>query len=313
MTLKSRSKEVMKHIGLLRYCVVVLLMAPVVSAQIRPESVDETKVQACMTKYFGPAQSPMWSEETKRVEIVRCTKPSSRICDIAYGIRQKKSDGVHCLIDGGFDFSIDGGNLIAQAAYWDDGILRLLFESDAVRNNIEIKDSMGYSPLLRLTHLYSRSIDRARDFSWDRIYRSAEFLLEKGANPNSFGDKMTPLMFQAGAGTSKFVELLLRYKADPNLQSPSGATALMMALDEPRIIKLLLDANADIYIKDNNGKSSIFYAVENCQLNKMQALLARDPRILESTDSSGKTALSYLKSSQASSECRNLRKLVRDR
>ena len=42
----------------------------------------------------------------------------------------------------------------------------------------------------------------------------------------------------------------------------------MLATDKSEVIDLLLSNGADIYLKDNLGKTVIFYAVEGCQINK---------------------------------------------
>ncbi|MBK9438871.1 MAG: hypothetical protein IPN51_12985 [Chloracidobacterium sp.] len=48
------------------------------------------------------------------------------------------------------------------------------------------------------------------------------------------------MIFQAEAGRDRFLELLLRYKASPNSQTPDGKTALMLATDKSEVIDLLL-------------------------------------------------------------------------
>lgn len=302
-----------------RICIALLVSVSLNSAQIERKVSDGARVQTCVERHFATAYSPEWSEATGRAEVVRCTRPSVRLCDIAGGIRSRNYDGIHCLIEAGFDFNVESGKYdskfipIFSAAFWDEEILKLMFESK-IPIDLELKNKYGQTALVSLNSLPAGGLILWKQgFSWDRVFWATEFLLQKGANPDSFSNGRSPLMLQATLGRNKFVDLLLRYKADPNLQSPDGRTALMQSSDDPATIKSLLDANANIYAKDNDGKAVIFYAVENCQANKMQTLLAKDPRILESTDSSGKTALSYLRSSQASSECRNLRKLIRDK
>jgi ankyrin repeat protein len=77
-------------------------------------------------------------------------------------------------------------------------------------------------------------LNRGRRCSWENIYKSGELLIAKGADVGSVAaDGQTPLMYQAQFGMSRFLELLLRSKADPNTQTPEGRTALMLAADDP--------------------------------------------------------------------------------
>jgi len=122
---------------------------------------------------------------------------------------------------------------------------------------------------------------------------------------------MTPLIFQAELGRVDVLDLLLRYKASPNFQTPDGNTALMLAKDDPEIIDLLLNNGANIYLRDKAGKSAIFYAIEGCKVNKTIRLIKRDPDLLTSVDSQGRSASSYLDTAGSSSECRKLQERVK--
>jgi ankyrin repeat protein len=112
----------------------------------------------------------------------------------------------------------------------------------------------------------------------------AKLLLEKGADVNTKGAYgMTPLMWVASQGDIVFVQLLLSYGADVNATAKDGITALMVAagpvyIEEKgqygstisvsmeggyeKILKLLLDSDADVNAKDVHGNTALFYAIQ---------------------------------------------------
>ena len=277
--------------------VFIALVSFVQIAITQTEQLDgkETKILACLSRHFRPAHTAVWSDVKKDFEIVRCTKPSERLCDVSAGIGPKNYAGAFCLIDAGFDFNADDGALFMKAAIQDADLLKLLFRGSNPFNP-DLRDGIGRTLLVRMSQLSPPGlIRRNREFSWDAVYYSSEFLLQKGADPNATSpDGLTSLMLQASFGMDKFVELLLRYKADPNIQSKEGKTALMMASDEPGKIKMLLDANANVYLKDINGWTALDHAVKACQINKVRLILAEDPGILQAVDADGKARRTYL-------------------
>jgi ankyrin repeat protein len=119
-------------------------------------------------------------------------------------------------------------------------------------------------------------------------------LLAAGADPNAVGrEGMSPLMYSARLGSADGVALLLQHKANPNTQTPDGVTPLMISNYEEKV-RLLLEAGADIYRKDKNGKTAIFYAVEECAFDKVKLLVDKDPGILHAVDNDGRSVRSYL-------------------
>lgn len=305
----------MKKTKYIKLCICIVFFSSVVLGQFSQPTQQDSKVEACLTKYFPAARA--LDTESKEINYVRCNKPSPQRCDIAYGISQRNYEGVRCLVDAGYDFKVETGKYgsrdipIMNAAYYDVEILKLIFESK-IPIDINVKNETGQTTLQFLNSLLGGGlINRGRNFSWERVYKSVEFLLEKGADPNAAFDGITPLMSQAGTvGRVEFVALLLRYNANPNLQSPDGKTALMMSEDDSEKIRLLLDANANIYLKDKDGNSAIFHAIGNCHTNKIEALLKKDNRILTSVNNDGMTALKYLKMKSSSTKCRELSKFM---
>lgn len=273
------------------------------SYELNPGSV------ACLAKFFRPASAPKVSESGESYEIVRCSKPTKELCDVAAGIQTKNYAGVRCLVNAGFDFNVENGFLILRAAYHDAEMLALLFLSSS-RLDLEASDNEGNTILAQIVPKFRPGplIDR-RKFSWENVFESAELLLRNGSNPNSAAKNgATPLMFSATAGEAKLVQLLLRHGADPNLQSSDGRTALMVAYDDPATLNVLLSTRPNIYLKDQNGKSAIFYAIEKCQFNKAKLLLAKDQKIAQTKDSVGKIPVDYL---PKSSDCSSIKKLLR--
>jgi ankyrin repeat protein len=112
----------------------------------------------------------------------------------------------------------------------------------------------------------------------------ARLLLERGADVNAKGAYgMTPLMWAASQGDIVFVQLLLNYGAEVNAIAKDGITALMVAsgpvcIEEKgqygstnsisikggnkKILKLLLDHDADVDAKDVRGNTAMFYAIQ---------------------------------------------------
>src|SRR5262249_16338051 len=123
-----------------------------------------------------------------------------------------------------------------------------------------------------------------------------EFLLKNGADPDARvgGNGATALGLAAdNKGHKDQVDLLLDYKANPNLQFPNRQTALVMAVrnQEPEVVKLLLDRGADPNQKDQDGNAVLLLAVWGDQSEIAKALLAHkaDPNVRSPSD--GSTAL----------------------
>ena len=93
-----------------------------------------------------------------------------------------------------------------------------------------------------------------------------ELLLKKKADPNiQNNDGWTALMVASQNGHQQVVELLLKEKANPNIQDNDGETALMAASedDNQQMVKLLLKEKADPNIQDNEGWTALMAASLN--------------------------------------------------
>jgi Ankyrin repeats (3 copies)/Ankyrin repeat len=94
----------------------------------------------------------------------------------------------------------------------------------------------------------------------------AQYLLKKGANPDLANVlHRTPLMFATHYGNKQAVKLLLKYQCNLNMQDfPELHTALMVAIIKKNedIAKFLIDAGADLMIKNLKGKDALALAHE---------------------------------------------------
>jgi uncharacterized protein len=82
-------------------------------------------------------------------------------------------------------------------------------------------------------------------------------LLARGAKVNRPG--WTALHYAAASGSQAILQLLLKHQANPDATSPNGTTALMMAARGGHIlgVKLLLDAGADVLLKNEQGYDAV--------------------------------------------------------
>lgn len=137
-------------------------------------------------------------------------------------------------------------------------MLKLLVSAGA---NIDQSDKYGWTPLL-----YSVDVVGSNT--------KAQFLLEKGANPNVQSDveQEFPLRIAISWRNSIGAKLLLDYEANPNLQRSDGKTALMEACQrsDQYIVEMLLSKGADPRVKNSEGHSAIdFVPVEDAEVRRL--------------------------------------------
>lgn len=128
-------------------------------------------------------------------------------------------------------------------------------------------------------------------------YNGAKALLENGANPNIISKTGTTALFRAisyswedteAKENSKFVKLLLDYKADPNINycSPKiegqtdpiecGTSPLMYSVSRGfEKVKLLINAGAIINHKTKSGKTAVYKALLMKDVNAAYFLIVQ--------------------------------------
>jgi hypothetical protein len=99
---------------------------------------------------------------------------------------------------------------------------------------------------------------------------TAKYYLQIGADPNtpknSSRDRWTPLHFSAHNAKLKVAELLIKkHGANVNPKNKFGQTPLMLAAGRgvPRMVKLLIEAGADVLMTDAWGKTALEYVKKN--------------------------------------------------
>lgn len=162
-------------------------------------------------------------------------------------------------------------------------------------NNIK---SAGFTLLMKLT-LLTREYRETESYIKNYIKKNIKY---HGEGINKQNDKgWTPLML-AVANLNKFstensIKILLEAKANVNIKNNNGMTALMLAsnngYDARNIIKMLLDAGADPNIQDIHGSTVLMHLITNNKPfieRSVNALLESSVNV-NVRDKSGNTAI----------------------
>ena len=120
-----------------------------------------------------------------------------------------------------------------------------------------------------------------------------EDLLELGVNPNTIDNRGRSALMEAAAfDHPEIVRLLLEAKAEVNIQSSNGKTALMWASirGHTENVRMLLEAGVDVNIQNRDGLTALLIAVtlEHFGLVRLLLEAGADPNFQEIH---GKTAL----------------------
>jgi ankyrin repeat protein len=126
----------------------------------------------------------------------------------------------------------------------------------------------------------------------------ARMLLEHGASPHPLdGDTDPPLAVALKRGKEEVLELLLEFGADPSLPHPLHGSHLMHAVDllphlgqDSRLIRRLVEAGADLRLRDALGDTLLQKAVEASD-QELLAVLLKHGADLNSENDLGSTAL----------------------
>ena len=127
---------------------------------------------------------------------------------------------------------------------------------------------------------------------------AVSLLIEKGANVNIMGGMFgTAVQTAAARGKAKIVEYLLDHKAEVNLMGGwSHASALILASKlankktSESIIRLLVDAGADLNATDADGATALHAAAFSGSMNVLKLLVGNNAK-LDLKDDEGSTPL----------------------
>ncbi|ORF44219.1 ankyrin repeat domain-containing protein [Gilliamella apicola] len=116
-------------------------------------------------------------------------------------------------------------------------------------------------------------------------YEIVKLLIERGAKVNGVKDSFSPLhtasKFSNNNNSIKIIELLLLKGANVNhifndhhpTQTVNNTTPIFWAMGNPEAVKLLINANADMNIRDVVGRTLLFYAVNEQDVESVKLLL----------------------------------------
>jgi hypothetical protein len=120
-------------------------------------------------------------------------------------------------------------------------------------------------------------------------------------DPNAMNENwQTPLMAAAFNFDEKLVKDLIERKANVNVGSRFGMTALMYARGVP-VVKLLLSAGASVKDKDITGKTALYWATQRADPEVVRVLIEAGASV-NAKDDKGMSALQLAKAELLSSE-----------
>ena len=127
------------------------------------------------------------------------------------------------------------------------------------------------TPLIRVTNISRTSTTSAKD----RL-SAVQMLLDKGANPNAYGQMgKTALIYASKNGHLEIVRALLDKDANPNFKDKNDETPLIHASKNGHleIVRALLDKGADVQVISDYGSTALMHASKNGHLEIVRALL----------------------------------------
>ncbi len=257
-------------------------------------------IASVLVLFFGVAVSAQsfaqdcYSSEFKRSTRL-CDEGEPDLCAFGTAISASLYKDIECLFSRGRSPNPIGPverasslPAVIAAEFGDEKVLTL-FSRHKV--DWEAKDSEeGMTALLWINSYTWAEPEKMRG----SYYNTTKFLLENGANVNAQDSEgNTVLMNKSSLGKLDFVKLFLAHKADPNLRNRAGQTALMLADFDPDVVLQLIKSGADINIRDNQGRTAVFYAAEKCFASKVRQLMQAGAEV-ELTDDEGLTPLIFL-------------------
>lgn len=103
-----------------------------------------------------------------------------------------------------------------------------------------------------------------------------KMLLNMGINPNFLSNEESLLLLAVVNNKPKLIKLLLQYNADPNVQIETeyiSTYPIIEAAKNTEILKLLINAGVDINVQDHNGYTALINASALCNATGVELLL----------------------------------------
>lgn len=151
-----------------------------------------------------------------------------------------------------------------------------------------------YGPSVRLGPFIFKVRTAVKVNGWKLVIR---YLLSHGADPNlrdGSKDSLCPLHWAVRVG-KEAVDLLLKYRANPNCRAKDGTTALHYAAyyGKVEVLISLLRAGGDINVRDNHGRTPLHYAASECNISVIRYLEGISSVDWGATDNYGHTVAMY--------------------
>ncbi|MDD9900406.1 MAG: ankyrin repeat domain-containing protein [Alphaproteobacteria bacterium] len=120
-------------------------------------------------------------------------------------------------------------------------------------------------------------------------------LIRDGADPNTVEGGMTALMWAAQHDNAGVVKNLVALGADPDFKNHAGRTAMIRAVRSGAVgaVQALLDVKVDVNACDNHKKTALMHAACVAGNSLVIDLLLEAAADLEMKNRSGRTALYY--------------------
>ncbi len=232
-----------------------------------------------------------------------------------YAAQTGKMEVVQLLIKAGVDLNCKDKEhqtpMTLARNNWHVGLVKLLVSEGA---DVDLESAAYLGDLAKVKRFIESDPDINESqlnqlLRWSLDYESllqghkdvADYLLDKGANPNAkYENDATLLHLSAWGGdpalTKSVIEFLVSNGADVNaLQGESRWTPLHSACSQGRgsVAKVLIDNGADVNAKNKWGHSPLYYANQKGDLDTMKLLIAKGADI-EINRPEGLTSLHYM-------------------
>jgi uncharacterized protein len=118
--------------------------------------------------------------------------------------------------------------------------------------------------------------------------------IKNGGDPNGRIRDLTPLMIAAGTGNKDIITVLIESNADINAKGDNGKTALTIALRRNNLqtAQLLIEKGADINSRDDKGVTPLMWATYEGRLETVKFILQNKGDV-NASNNKDRTALNY--------------------